>query len=264
MKNFSLGRYFRNIFSYRELIFNLAAKDLKVRYKTAALGFLWALLNPLFMMVILSLVFTLIVKVKIENFPVFLLTALLPWYFFITSLTASTISIVDNANLVKKTSFPREIIPLSIVISNLINFLLSLTVLFIFMGAFKVNFSYFILFLPIVILLQSIFIFGLALISVTLHTFYRDVKYIVEFLLLAGFYLTPVFYPLSLVPEKFQKSYLIINPMADFISIYRDILFYGISPNPRMFGYVLMVSLLFFVVGLLIFRKNERIFADYV
>lgn len=255
--------YAKDIYSRRELLYNLIVKDLKSRYKTTTLGFLWAILNPLLMMTVLSIVFSLFIKLQIEKFPVFLLTGLLPWYFLSLSLSVSTISIVDNANLIKKVSFTRVIIPLSVVISNLINFLLSLIVLFIFMLIFKINFSFLNLFLPFVILIQFTFVAGISFISAVLHTFYRDVKYIVEALLLCGFYATPIFYSLSMVPQRLQKIYM-LNPMVGIVTAYRDLLLYNNIPHPEDIAYIVLFSLTVFVIGLIIFRKYEKVFADYV
>lgn len=263
MDKAKIKRYFVDIFSYRELIFNLVAKDLKVRYKTAMLGFLWALLNPLLMMVILSVVFSVFLKLKIEKYPLFLLTALLPWHFLSQSLSIATTSIVDNANLIRKIPFPREIIPLSVIIAQFIFFLLSLMILFIFLVIFKIRLTLLILFLPLALLLQFIFILSISLITSALHTRYRDVKYIVEALLLCWFYLTPIFYPLSLVPSQFQRIYM-LNPMACVVIIYRDVLFYAKTPDFSIAGYTLSVSLVFLIVGLLIFKRTESLFADVV
>jgi len=259
----AIKNYFKDIFSYKELIYNLTLKDLKVRYKTAALGFLWALLNPLIMMIIFSIVFSLFMKIQIEKYPIFLLTALLPWHFLSQSLSISTTSIVDNANLIKKVSFPREIIPISSITANLINFLLSLIVLFIFLIIFKVRFTFMILLLPLLVLTQFIFTLGISLISCTLYTSYRDVKYIVEVLLLSWFYLTPIFYPLSLIPQQYQRIYM-LNPMACIVVMYRDVLLYGNMPNPKVMSYALLISFSFLIIGLIIFKKRETIFADLV
>ncbi|MFA5144814.1 MAG: ABC transporter permease [Candidatus Omnitrophota bacterium] len=258
-----IPRYLKNIFSYRELIFNLAAKDFKVRYKTAVLGFLWTLLNPLLMMLILSLVFSWIIKIDIEKYPVFLLAGLLPWYFFSFSLSSGTLSVVDNANLIKKIYFPREIILFSVVIANLINFLISLAILFIFMQAFKIHVTFLVLFLPGLIILECLFVLGISFIAATLHTFFRDTKYIIELMLLVGFYITPVFYPLSMVPEGVRSVYL-ANPMTCFIILYRDLLLYGKISSAAMIMYTIASSVIIFVFGLALFKKHQKIFADYV
>ncbi len=263
LKLAAIKRYAGGIFSYRELIFNLVVKDLKVRYKTATLGFLWALLNPLLMMMILSIVFSVFIKLQIEKYPLFLLAALLPWYFLSQSLSCATTSIVDNANLIRKIPFPREIIPLSVIIAQFIFFLLSLMILFIFLVIFKIGFTLLILYLPLVLLVQFVFVSGISLITSALHVRYRDVKYIIEALLLCWFYLTPVFYPLSLVPQQFQRIYM-LNPMACIVTIYRDVLLYGGISDFYITWYTLSVSLVFLIAGLFIFKKTEHLFADAV
>ena len=126
-------RYIKRLFKYRELLVSLSLKDFKVRYKSAYLGFLWSILNPLFLMVVFSIVFSFVAKIQIEKYPIFLLVGLIPWTFFSLSLSNTTHSIIDNANLIKKINFPRAVIPLSIILANLYNFLLSQIVLFMFL-----------------------------------------------------------------------------------------------------------------------------------
>ena len=263
LQSMEIAKYIKKIFAYNELIITLAVKDFKVRYKNAVLGFLWALLNPLLMMAILSVVFSFVFKIQVDKYPVFLLTALLPWYFLSFSLSGSTVSIVENANLIKKISFAREIIPVSVVLSNLFNLLLSLLVLFVFMFIFGVKFTPLILLLPFVIILQTIFVMGISFICATLHTIYRDTKHIVDTLLLLGFYLTPVFYPVSMVPGKIEHIYM-FNPMACIITIYRSILFYGVMPSVNIIIYAILFSAALFIFGLMLFRRHEKLFADYV
>ena len=257
MKN----NYFATIYSYKELIRALADKEVKIKYKSAVLGRLWSLLNPLLLMLVFSVVFSVIIRVQVDNFPVFLLCALLPWFYLSFSLTSATTSIVDNASLIKKAYFPHEVIPLSIVIANLVNFLISLILLFAFLIFYSVypNLAWF--YLPLIVLLQSIFILGLCLISSALHTIFRDVKYIVELILLVWFYATPIFYPLSFVPENI-RSFFLLNPLTVFINLYRQILLYGKMPE---FGSVVLafaLSLGFYMFGLFVFNRKKRHFAD--
>ena len=185
--------FLHQLYFYRELIKTLAAKEVKIKYKSATLGWLWSLLNPLLLMLIFCVVFTYIMKVKIENFPIFLLCALLPWFYLSFSLNAATTSIVDNASLIKKTFFPYEVIPLSIVLANLFNFLISLGLLFLFLFFYRIFPTMGWFYLPLVILFQTLFILGLCLLSAALHTLFRDVKYAVELILLVWFYATPIF-----------------------------------------------------------------------
>jgi lipopolysaccharide transport system permease protein len=255
--------YFKHILSYRYLLFNLVVKDFKTRYKTASLGFLWVVLTPLFMMAILSFVFSKIVKIDVQDFSIFLLCGILPWSFTSISLFSVTTSIVDNSNLIKKVAFPKIMIPVSIVCSNGIFFLFSLLILLVFIIFSNVSFTASLFFIPVVFAIQFVFILGLSLLAVTLHVRHRDVKYVVELFLLGWFYLTPIFYPASLVPDRFRDIYM-LNPMASIIIMYRDLLLYGKMVDFDTFVYSLSVSIVLFILALVFFQKKEKNFADII
>lgn len=250
-------------YRYRELIYNLAVKDLKVRYKTPVLGFLWILLNPLLQMMVLSILFTFVVRIQVANYPVFILTALIPWAFFSHSLSTSTSSIVENAPLIKKVWFPREVIPVSVNLANLVNFLLSLAVLFAFLAFWGIKPTLVILLLPLVIACQLIFNIGMSLLTAALHTYYRDVRYLVDAMLMVWFYLTPIFYPITMVPERFLPIYM-LNPMAGIVTLYRDVLLYGRLPDSSILLSTIVMALMALFFGILMFRKYEPSFADLV
>lgn len=253
----------KRLLNFTELLYNLTIKELKVRYKNTILGFLWSLLNPLLLMLVLSVVFSIILKIGIEKYPVFLLCALLPWAFLNNSIAISTTSIVDNANLIKKVPFAREVIPLSVVLANLIHFLLALIVLFVFLLIFKVRLTVFALLMPFVIFTQLLFIIGISFITSALHTYYRDVRYIMEVILLCWFYATPIFYSTSFVPDKMLNIYL-LNPMACMVIVYRDILLYGRFPGIKIIMLSTLSAFISLILGLLIFRKYKRNFADII
>ncbi len=257
MKN----NYLVRIYRYKELIRVLAEKEVKIKYKSAVLGRLWSLLNPLLLMLVFSVVFSVIIRVQINNFPVFLLCALLPWFFLSFSLTAATTSIVDNASLIKKACFPQEVIPISIVMANLFNFLISLVLLFIFLLFYSIypGLSWF--YLPLVVLLQSIFVLGLCLLSSALHTMFRDVKYILELILLVWFYATPIFYPLSFVPDNIRPFFL-LNPLTVFINLYREILLYRKIPEAGLLFLAFVLSAAFYAIGMAVFTGKKNSFAD--
>ena len=257
MKN----NYFARIYSYKELIRALADKEVKIKYKSAVLGRLWSLLNPLLLMLVFSIVFSVIIRVEVENFPVFLLCALLPWFYLSFSLTAATTSIVDNASLIKKTYFPHEVIPLSIVLANLFNFLISLVLLFVFLLYYSIFPSWSWFYLPIIVLLQSVFILGLCLLGSAMHTMFRDVKYIVELILLVWFYATPIFYPLSFVPDNIRPFFL-LNPLTVFIKLYRQILLYRQMPEAGLLFIAFVLSMAFFAFGMIFFSVKKKRFAD--
>ncbi len=222
---------------YRELIVNLTIRELKARYKNSVLGFFWSLLNPLGMMLVFTVVFTVLMpNSQIRNFPVFLLCGLLPWNFFSAGVMTGTNSIVSNSNLVKKVYFPRTVLPIASVLANLVNFLLALVVLFVMLFVFRIRLSPFVWLLPVVILIQTCFVAGMALILSTLNVFYRDTLMIMDVVMLAWFFLTPVFYPIEILPRSYEflglslnvhRLAYILNPMASLISTYRDLLYWG-------------------------------------
>ncbi|NJN81195.1 MAG: ABC transporter permease, partial [Caldilineaceae bacterium] len=227
----------RELGRYKGLIHNLTLRELKTRYKNTALGFLWSLLNPLAMMIVFTAVFTVMLpNNQIEKFPIFVLCGLLPWNFFSAGVMGSINVIVSNSNLVTKVYFPREVLPISSVLANLVNFLLTMLVLFAALLIFRSNFSPWIWMLPIVILAQVAFILGLALVLSTMNVFYRDTLMVMDVVMLAWFFLTPVFYPIEILPNSYmfmgfdidiQRLMYILNPMASIISAYRDLLYYG-------------------------------------
>ncbi len=250
-----------SVLQYKELLKNLVVRDLKVRYKRSILGVFWALLEPLVLMILFTVVFSFVLRIKVEKYPVFVLCGLLPWSFFSTGLSYSSTSIAQHANLIKKIYFPREIIPLGIILARLVNFLISLGLLFIFILIFRVRLTPSVLFLPLIIALQLLLIVGLSLFFTSLNTFYHDVGFILEFILFGWFYVTPVFYPVSMVPERFLKFYM-LNPMAVIVHSYRQVLLYGQVPN---FGQLMIAALLIavaFLIGWSVFRRLEYRFAE--
>ncbi|MGH7377734.1 MAG: ABC transporter permease, partial [Candidatus Methylomirabilales bacterium] len=221
-----------------ELLYLLALKDWKVRYKSAGLGFLWALANPLCQGGVLIVIFSSFIRLPVENYPAFLLTAIFPWAFFSLSLSAATNAIVDNAPLIKKVYFPRGILPLSAIAANLANFAFSLGILCLILLALGVRPAPSLLLLPLVVLLQLLLLAGLGLLTASLNVPYRDVRYLVEITLLLWFYATPIFYPPSMVPARLRGIYM-VNPMAGLVTMYRDVLLYG-----RPFDLLMMATTL--------------------
>ena len=249
---------------YRELARNLVNRDIKLRYRNSVLGFVWCLGNPLLMMAVFTVVFTILMPTDIPKYPVFILCALLPWNYFNTSIMGAIDSIVGNAHLIKKVYFPREVLPLSIVLANLVNFLLALIVLFAMLFAFRVRLTPWALYLPLIILIQTIFTLGLALIFATLNVFYRDTKIIMEVGMLAWFFLTPVFYRIEdLVPQYARLMYW-VNPMASFISWYRIVLYHGTSMEPGFIFRTFVTSVIALVVGYLVFTRYSSVFGEEV
>ena len=265
----------RELYNYRGLIYYLVLRELKVRYKNSVLGFLWSLLNPLAMMLVFTVVFGLLYKRADgpEQYPIFLLCGLLPWNYFQAGVMGSINSINGNGNLVKKVYFPREVLPLSTILSQLINLLLAFIVLFVALAIFRPHFSAWWLLLPVVILIQTAFMFGLALILSTVNVFYRDMTMIMDVVMLAWFFLTPVFWDVSLLPAAadffgiaidVRRIYYIVNPMASIINMYRDILYNGYRTDPDFFLRTTITAVLFLGVGYWFFYRYCGRFGEEV
>jgi ABC-type polysaccharide/polyol phosphate export permease len=259
---------------YRELVLNLVVRDLKVRYKNSVLGVLWSLVNPLAMMAVFTVVFTFMLPNNTTpNFPVFVLCGILPWNFFRDSLMGAIASVVNNAPLIKKVYFPREALPISVILGNLVNFLLALIVLFVMILVFRMPLTRWAWLLPVVIVTQVFFTAGLGLILSTANVFYRDTAMIMEVLILAWFFLTPVFYPIEVLPQQkillgltldVRRLVYILNPMASLIATYRVILYNGAPPAWDFFLRTVATSVIILVVGYWFFLRYRKTFAEEV
>ncbi|MFI5352346.1 MAG: ABC transporter permease [Candidatus Binatales bacterium] len=246
-----------------DLLRNLVWAELTARYKTALLGTLWFVINPLLMMVMLIVVFRRVIHLDIQNYPVFVLSALLPWTFFSMALTNATGSLARSASLVKRVRIPRAYVPCSAIGASLIHFLISLSILFLVMLFSASRFSFLILLLPLIICLQVMFLTGASLLTSSLNVFYRDVEHVLGPLIQALFYLTPSFYPLSYVPKRWLGWYL-LNPMAGIIEIYRDALTLGMLPARAVLGMAVLTSAITLAAGVVVFRRLEPYFDDYI
>ncbi len=261
------------LWDFRELVKNLVVRDLKVRYKNSVLGVLWSLLNPLLMMMVFTAVFTVMRGKAVNDFPVFVLVGLLPWQFFSNSVMAATGSIVGNAHLINKVYFPREVLVLSAALSNLVNFLLALVMLFPIMFLFHIPLTGWILLLPAVIFVELVFLLGVGFIVAAANVFYRDVQMIMDVVLLAGFFLTPIFYSLDILPHSYvlfgvnfdvwRLTYY-FNPMASIIANYRVILLGGAPPALDFFTRTLVTSFSFLAIGLLVFYRYQSRFSEEI
>lgn len=259
---------------YRALIRNLVVSEIKARYKNSVLGFVWSLLNPLAMMLVFTVIFGVLwPNNTVENYPIFLLCGLLPWNYFQASIISGTTSIVANGNLIKKVYFPREVLPIATVLAQLVNFLLAFVVLFAALLIFRTNFSPWLWTLPLIILIQTSFTIGVVLILSTLHVFYRDTLMVMEVVMLAWFFLTPIFYSVSQLPSTFvlfgvelpvQRIFYIVNPMASLINVYRDLLYNGYRTDPDFFIRTALTAIVFLVVGYWFFVRYSDRFGEEV
>lgn len=255
----------------RKLIANLyllkclTERELKSRYRGSVLGFFWSFLNPLLYMAVLSIIFGFIVKLKIENYPMFILSGLLPWIFFSTSLTQATNSIVANTSLINKVYLPKELFPFSLILNNLVNFIFSIICLFILLVIFgiKLNLVIILFFLPVITFILTIFCTGICLLFACTNVFFRDLTHLVSIILTLWFYISPIFYSMKMVPQKYLSIYL-LNPMATIISIYRDVLLYAKIPEMNHLLVALAISVLIFVFGYIVFIKYDDLYAELI
>lgn len=257
----------KEIFKWRQLLFGLVLKDLKTKYRQATGGFGWMLVMPLIQASIFIFIFRLLFKIRVENYPLFLLSGLLSWSFLRTSLDGAANSILANANLIKKTYFPREILPISNVITNLINFFFSLIILFVFSLFSEVSLFPVILWLPLVIFIHIMLIIGISLFLSCLNTVYRETQFIMDIILLVWFYATPIVYPLEIVKNTLPQNLFFLyqlNPITGIICAYQNIFLYGGTPDVKLLSISILAAIIFFVFGFIGFRHYEEIFMDMV
>lgn len=266
-----------DLWQYRYLLHNLVLRDLKARYKNSAFGVLWSLLNPLAMMLVFTLLFSVMGNDDTRQYPVFVLVGLIPWQFFSGSLMAGTTSVTGNSSLVKKVYFPRDLLPLSSLLSNLVNFGIAFLVLVAFLYLFGIGLTVHAFWVPAILLTQLIFTLGLVLLLGSLTVFYRDVLMILEVVLLAWFFLTPVFYSLEIFGPTatifgitFDPAQVMrwINPMASIIDGYRTVLWGTyessgpVSMNPAYLFRTFVTAIIVLVVGYFVFYRLEHKFGE--
>jgi len=252
------------IFKYRVLIQTLVLRELKSRYRGSFLGFLWSFLNPLFLMLVYTLVFSIYIRNPMEGYPAFLFTGLLPWLWFSTSLMHGTASIRSGGHLIKKVVFPAEVLPIVAVLSNMINFLLSLPILIIFLFVLKVTITPVILLFPLILLIQFTLLIGLTLFLSAINVHLKDVEQILNNLLTLLFFLTPIIYPLTFIPERFRGLLLFLNPLSSLMVAYQDVLFNGRLPDPFGLAYLSFIAILMLFIGYTVFNRFRDTFAEEV
>lgn len=255
----------RLFWEHRELLWNLANREITQRYKQSVLGYAWVILNPLFQLVVMSFVFGSILKIPSLGVPfiIFLTVALLPWNLFSSSLTSSSGVLVGNSSLITKIYFPREILVYATIIAKMVDFAFSCLVLILFLIIFHIPLTIYYLWIIPIFLIQTIFATGLSLVVAAFNLFYRDIQYLLGLIILLWMYLTPIMYPVEIIPEKY-RSIMSLNPMAVIINAYRQVILSGKAPNISSLSVALFTSIIIFIIGFAIFKKLEGKFADYV
>ena len=253
----------KNLYDYKELLKSNVKKEIRGKYKGSFLGVLWSFVNPLLTTLVYAIVFPFILRSTQDNYVTFLIIGILPWNYFVTSVNQGTTTVLLNGGIIKKVYFPREILPISIIGSNLVNFLISCLIIFIFLACSGIGFSWYILFLPLIILVQTVLQMGIVFITSAINVYVRDAEYIINFLLNMLFYATPILYSASLFPAKFSWI-LNLNPMTVIINCYRDVLYYQSFPHLKSLLVVLAASIVLLLIGIKVFKKLEKGFAEEV
>ncbi len=242
---------------------NLVLKDFRIRYRNMSLGVFWSLLNPLVMLGVLVFVFTKIFTNPRPDYPVFVLCGLVPFNFFSSAWTSSTTCIVDNAALIKRVPFPREIVPISSVLSTTIHLFLQILLMLGFALAYHRPPNRFWLLLPVVWTLAIAFVCGLGLICSGLNVYLRDMRYVVESSVSVLFWLVPIFYDFNLIPARFRDLYA-LNPIAALVLSQRTIILAAKAPPETLMWKLSISSLAMLALGLLVFQKLKRRFYNYL
>ncbi|MBE2201691.1 MAG: ABC transporter permease [Anaerolinea sp.] len=265
--------------SYRYLLQNLIIRNIKARYKNSALGILWSLLNPLGLMLVFTVVFSILSGDNApRQYPVFVLVGIIPWRFFSDSLMSGSVAILNNGSLVKKVYFPRELLPIATLLSELVNFLFGLIVLVVFLYAFGLGLTWNALWLPLILLTQLILSLGLSFLLSAVTIFYRDVLMILDVVLQAWFFLTPVFYSFetlfgvqtTFLGITFNPAQVMrwLNPMASIIDGYRTVLWGTMgssgagSMNPVFLLRTFIEAVIILIISYVIFTRSERLFGE--
>lgn len=255
----------KNLVKYRELLVNLTSREIKARYKQSILGYFWVVLNPFFQMLVMTFVFSTILRAPSYGLPysVFLYAGLLPWTLFASSLGSATNSLVSNSSLIKKIAMPREIIPIATILAKIVDFFLASTVFIVFMIIYKIPINLNVFWFVPIFIIQILFMTGVSLALSAFNLFYRDIKYLLNLVLTLWMYLSPVVYPVEAMPEKARFVFK-INPMAVLINAYRKTILGQGMPNLASLSVALGVSLVVLILGYRVFKKLEGMFADIV
>ena len=256
-------KVFKNIYEYRELLKTNIKKEIRGRYKQSILGVVWSFLNPLLQLAVYAIIFPIILKVQQENYVIFVCSALIPWTFFTTIVTQSTGVIIANGNILKKVYFPREILPISVVTSAAVNFLISTIIILIFVLCYGMGITWHIVFYPLVLLVQYLLSLGISFVLSSATVYFRDLEHFVGVAMMLLFYATPIVYSINTVDGMYAKL-LKLNPMCHIVEAYRSVFYYQSTPNLVNLGIIFVISLVLCILGYKLFKKLEKRFAEEI
>lgn len=251
----------KELYAYREMISMLVRREIRGRYKGSVLGFFWTFLNPLLQFSVYAVVFSVLLRMDIEKFYVYLFIAFIPWFFTSTAIPQSATCIQTHSNLVQKIYFPRMVLPLATVLTAFVNMLLSEIIVFLVVVLSGFPLSIHLLALPAVMLFQLVLVLGISLVVSSLTVYFRDLAHILDIIIMAWFYATPIVYPPEMLPES-MRFLLYANPMSGIVQGYRDILYYNRWPEFSTMMLALVVGIVAIIVGVCVFQRLQRGFAE--
>ena len=256
-------KVFKDLYNYRELLKTSVKKDIGGKYKNSFLGVLWSFINPLLQILVYAVIFPLVMKNggSYKDYTVFMVCGLIPWAYFTTVINRASFIMIENGNILKKVYFPRSILPLSLVTSETINFLVSCIIILAFIVIKGFGISKFILFFPLVLLIQYVLLLGVALIFSAVTVYMRDIQHFIGVVLQLLFYATPIVYSIDTIPEGFRWI-LKWNPMTYIIEGYRAIFYNQTMPDLKALGILGIISIVILIVGYLLFSKLQKRFAE--
>lgn len=252
---------FQNLYKYRELLKTSVKKEVRSKYKNSFLGVLWSFLNPLLQIVVYAIIFSLILKNKQEHYAIFLCCGLIPWTFFSIAVNKSAFTIIENGNIIKKVYFPREIIPISVVTAETINFLISTLIILGFVIFGGMGISKYIVFYPVVLVAQYLVILSISFIVSSICVYFRDLQHFIGIILQLLFYAAPIVYSVDSIPSDYQWI-LKYNPMTYIINSYRQIFYYQNFIDLKVLLILIVGAAGACIAGYMVFNKLQKGFAE--
>jgi ABC-2 type transport system permease protein len=253
----------KEIYLYREMLRNLVSKEIRARYKASVLGFLWTFVNPLLTLIVYSFVFSTVMRTGIKNYSMYLFVGLLPWNYIAMAMTQGTTSRVGNVSRVKKIYFPRAILPLSLVLANMINYLLGLIILIPALMLFHVRFTVALVAFPAVLAVETLLVTSLTLIVAVGNVYFRDLEHIIGIFVMLWFFMTPIVYSIDTIPANLRIIFN-FNPASPIIEAYHAIFFYGKWPDWSTLGWLALGLIFLLIVCWFAFMRLQRAVAEEI
>lgn len=254
---------FKDLYNYRELLKTNVKKNIRGKYKASVLGVLWSFINPLLQVLVYALVFPHLMGIQTQNYVVYLVTGIIPWTYFQNVLMGCVSCIKGNAGIIKKVYFPRIVLPISTLLSEFVNFLISCVIILVFCLIWQIGISWHIILVPLIAVIEGLFVLGLGLIGGALDAYLQDLEYIINFLSNLLFYGTPIIYDLNNFNQASKLVQLVkLNPLTTIMNSYRDVFLYHQMPDMAGLGIVFLISIVICMIGYAVFKKMEKGFAE--